>query len=463
MVSPEAILALSRQAVVAPAGHGKTELIAKVAALGTRTLVLTHTHAGVHAIRARLKKLHVPSESVVVDTIASWACKYVQAFPGRAGFPAANPKTAQEWNNVYLGASLLLQSSVVRDVIRASYDRVLIDEYQDCEQYQHDIAMQLSSIVPTVIFGDPMQGIFEFVESRISWKTNVGGSFPQAYELQEPYRWASTNPELGQWIAQVRQQLQKGEPINLQGGPVRFIQSDSAFDMSLFFDDIDARQGSTAGIYCWRNTCNDLAKTTRGAFQAIEEIAARRLIEFAAVWDDTSANSAGRLNALRLLIDDAMTRAPADPLQPVDPNLQSELLAAWDAFSNSGLESDALEVLRLERAHPLNRTYRGELITDARRALGELVAGRHSSMVVASEAVRHRLSIAGRAPVARTISTPLLLKGLEFDHVLIPDANHYVKQQHAAAKLFYVAISRARYSLTISAKTPILQFPLPNL
>ncbi|WP_299832993.1 ATP-binding domain-containing protein [Pseudomonas sp.] len=69
----------------------------------------------------------------------------------------------------------------------------------------------------------------------------------------------------------------------------------------------------------------------------------------------------------------------------------------------------------------------------------------------------------GRATVARTISTPLLLKGLEFDHVLIPDAEHYVKQKTAAAKSFYVAISRARHSLTISSKTPILQFPLPNL
>ena len=49
MVTPESILTLSRRAVVAPAGHGKTELIAKVAALGRRTLVpVSYTHLRAH-------------------------------------------------------------------------------------------------------------------------------------------------------------------------------------------------------------------------------------------------------------------------------------------------------------------------------------------------------------------------------------------------------------------------------
>lgn len=462
MATPEAVLALSRQAVVAPAGHGKTELIARAAALGLRTLVLTHTHAGVHAIRSRLRRLHVPNDLVVVDTIASWACRYVQAFPRRSNHPPRNPK-GQGWNAVYSGATSLLQSSIARDIIKASYDRILIDEYQDCEQYQHEISLLLSSIVPTVIFGDPMQGIFEFVDSRISWSASVAGSFPQAYELQEPHRWAKTNKELGLWISQVRQMLMNGQAIDLRDGPIKLIESDSAFDMSLFFDGIDDRPGTTAAIHCWRKTCNDLAKCTKGAFQSIEEIAAQRLIDFAEEWDDAANDAQRRCTALRSLTGDAMTQATVDPQQGYDYGLDVALQAAWVALAHSGLAADALDVLKLERGHPLARTYRGELMADARRAIGELVAGRQDSMVVACETVRHRLSIAGRAPIARTISTPLLLKGLEFDHVLIPDATHYVKQKHAAAKSFYVAISRARYSLTISSKNPILQFPLPNL
>lgn len=462
MVTPESILTLSRRAVVAPAGHGKTELIARVAALGKRTLVLTHTHAGVHAIRARLKRLHVSNDAVVVDTIASWARRYVQAFPRRSGTSELHP-TKPNWDDIYLGAVSILQSSVAQEVIKASYERVLIDEYQDCDQYQHSIAMWLSCIVPTVVFGDPMQGIFEFVETKIGWSESVASYFTHAYQLEVPHRWAAANIELGNWVADTRQRLMEGLPIDLRDGPVKYIQSNNAFDMSLFFDGFDSRTGSTAAINCWRSTCNDLAKTTRGAFQSIEEIAAKRLMDFAEVWDMPGSTPQARSNALRSLIDDAVTRILPESGTASDTVLEIELYAAWAKFSIEGSAELALEVLKLERSHPLSRTYRGELIGDTRRALTELAEGRHHSLVAASEAVRHRLSVTGRAPVARTISTPLLLKGLEFDHVLIPDAMHYVKQKTAAAKSFYVAISRARHTLTISSKSPILEFPLPNL
>lgn len=462
MVTPESILTLSRRAVVAPAGHGKTELIAKVAALGRRTLVLTHTHAGVHAIRARLQRMHVPSDKVVVDTIASWARQYVQAFPGRSGRPAMHPNKPN-WDDVYLGAASILQSPVVQEVIKASYDRVLIDEYQDCEQYQHLIACWLSCIVPTVVFGDPMQGIFEFVATKIGWNDSVASYFPHAYELQVPHRWATANTELGKWIAETRQKLMTGEPIDLREGPINYIQSNNAFDMSLFFDEFNSRPGSTAAINCWRNTCNELAKSTRGAFQSIEEIAAKRLMDFAEIWDMSVSTPQARANGLRSLVDDAITRAPAAPGNPSDAILDIEISAAWAILSISGSVESALEVLKLERSHPLARTFRGELIGDTRRALNEIAEGRHQGLVAASEAVRQHLSRTGRAPVARTISTPLLLKGLEFDHVLIPDAIHYARQKSAAAKSFYVAISRARHTLTISSKTPILEFALPNL
>lgn len=52
-----------RAAVVAAAGCGKTNLIAQAVAAhsGGRELILTHTHAGVHAIRARLSQFKAGS------------------------------------------------------------------------------------------------------------------------------------------------------------------------------------------------------------------------------------------------------------------------------------------------------------------------------------------------------------------------------------------------------------------
>ena len=63
----------------------------------------------------------------------------------------------------------------------------------------------------------------------------------------------------------------------------------------------------------------------------------------------------------------------------------------------------------------------------------------------------------------RTVSTPLLLKGLEFDHVVIPDATHFGNERQAQAKLFYDAISRATRTLTIASSQRFVQFNAPDL
>ncbi len=96
--------ALCNAAIVAPAGHGKTEIIANVAAMGRRALILTHTHAGVHAIRERLKRLGVPHVQVAVDTIAAWSMRYAHAFPGIAQPPDGMPQSSQAWTQIYLAA-----------------------------------------------------------------------------------------------------------------------------------------------------------------------------------------------------------------------------------------------------------------------------------------------------------------------------------------------------------------------
>ncbi|MHA6791854.1 UvrD-helicase domain-containing protein [Pseudomonas bijieensis] len=335
----------------------------------------------------------------------------------------------------------------------------MIDEYQDCELHQHQIAMGLSSIVPTVVFGDPMQGIFEFVDTRIRWSEHIDNSFTTAYELTEPHRWTNANSELGRWISYARQQLMTGQPLDLRTGPLNFLQCNDAFEMGLFFNGFDQREGTTAAIHCRRGICNRLAQSTNGAYQTIEEIAAARLMEFAAGWDGAQTPDE-RANALRAILNDTMTQANANG--EVSADHTASIAAAWQSLRQTGSPTHALEVISRERAHPLARTYRAELLNDAKRALKDLEAGRRVNLVVACEAVRHRLSHTGRAPTVRTISTPLLLKGLEYDHVLIPDATHFLNEM-AAAKLFYVAISRARWSLTIASRNPVLQFPIPNL
>lgn len=65
------------------------------------------------------------------------------------------------------------------------------------------------------------------------------------------------------------------------------------------------------------------------------------------------------------------------------------------------------------------------------------------------ESIRH----AGRRPDTRIVSRTVLIKGLEFDHVLIANLQALDDPQN-----LYVALSRARKSLTVMGASPRLQF-----
>jgi superfamily I DNA/RNA helicase len=464
MANLDALINVGNAAVVAPAGHGKTEAIAKAAARGCRTLILTHTHAGVHAIRSRLKRLGIPHARVSVDTIAGWCMRYAHAFPKHAEPPPDMPKNGAEWNQLYMGTRNILDVGPIREVVEASYDRILIDEYQDCGNLQHELASALSEIVPTIIFGDPMQGIFEFAGANLDWNHTIHPRFPLAMTLEEPHRWNAKNPELGKWIAKTRGKLMRGEVIDLASGPITYRPTENVFDMGAFFEDLDTKIGSIAAIHCNKGLCYRLAKSSRGGYQAIEEIAANRLRDFAIAWDQATG-SHGRSAAFRSLLEECFHFSEEVPEEENQDSM--ELIAEINAtLQRLSVENDIeafRNLLTLSRKHPRWRLFRNELWRDTERSISEVASGRSTSMVEAVSKIRQRVSLTGRQLPRRTVSTPLLLKGLEFDHVLVPDATHFANEQYAQAKLFYVAISRATQSLTIASSQRYLQFPIPPL
>lgn len=460
MVDAGALLLLGNAAVVAPAGHGKTEVIAQAAALGRRSLILTHTHAGVHAIRARLKRMRVSTTQVAVDTIAGWCTRYAHAFPGVAEPPGAEPQSNAEWEQLYRGATRALQVGAIRQVVAASYDRILVDEYQDCNLLQHDLVRALSSIVPTVVFGDPMQGIFEFAGATLDWDEDIYPSFPLAGTLDVPHRWSGKNPALGQWIAETRQKLQLRQPIDLQDPRINARSSANAFDMAILFDGMSGRDGSFAAIHCNKGICYRLAKAANGGYQAIEEVAANALMEFAREWD-AATTAAGKLQSLKNLSDVCFHKMAALPGAPPDAADEASRLALADAGRELACgtgAAGAAKFIALARNRPTWKIYRSGLWRDAESACNELAAERAESMIEAATRIKQRTGSMGRRLPTRTVSTPLLLKGLEFDHVVIPDATHFLNERQARAKLFYVAISRATQSLTIGSSSRFLNF-----
>jgi UvrD/REP helicase N-terminal domain/UvrD-like helicase C-terminal domain len=464
MLDAASLIGLGNAAIVAPAGHGKTEIIANVAALGRRALILTHTHAGVHAIHSRMSRLKIHHSAAAVDTIAGWCMRYAHAFPGVAKPPSEMPKTSAEWEQLYIGATLALQVSAVREVIAASYDRILIDEYQDCGASQHKLAITLSKIVPTLIFGDPMQGIFEFAGATLKWDSEIHPAFPLAGTLDIPHRWNGKNPELGEWIAETRIKLMMGERIDLADPRITYRESSDAFDMATMFDGIDQKEGSFAAIHCNKRICYGLARAARGGYQAIEEVAANRLNEFAKMWDSATTSEL-RFQAINRLMADCFQQKDVAEGETVDPDeteIEIELKKIQANFNLVDDLSAAGQLMCLMRKRVHWKLHRSELWRDAERAVSEVTTGRAKSMVDAATTIRQRVSNSGRKLPKRVVSTPLLLKGLEFDHVVIPDATHFENERNAQAKLFYVAISRATQSLTISSSSRWISLPIPN-
>ncbi len=122
--------------------------------------------------------------------------RYANAFPTAARPPTGQPRNNAEWDQLYAGTIAALRLAPVRAVLLASYDRILIDEYQNCGQLQHELAIELATLVPTVVFGDPMQGIFEFAGATLQWEEEIHPYFPLAGNLETPHRWAGKNPDI---------------------------------------------------------------------------------------------------------------------------------------------------------------------------------------------------------------------------------------------------------------------------
>lgn len=96
--------------VLAPAGFGKTHLIAEsVGRADRRQLVLTHTFAGVSAIRRKMRLCRVPASLFQIDTIASWALRFACAYPSVSKWTVRRPESKQ-WPKMYAACSALLDN-----------------------------------------------------------------------------------------------------------------------------------------------------------------------------------------------------------------------------------------------------------------------------------------------------------------------------------------------------------------
>jgi superfamily I DNA/RNA helicase len=143
--------------ITAPAGCGKTQLIADALSQHTGdkpVLVLTHTNAGVAALRARLQRGGVRSSAYMVSTIDGFAMRLAVKFPLRTGLDTwvlelTNPNV--DYPLIRSAVQGLLQAGHINDLISSTYSRLLVDEYQDCNIAQHCIVCSIAQILASLV------------------------------------------------------------------------------------------------------------------------------------------------------------------------------------------------------------------------------------------------------------------------------------------------------------------------
>jgi len=457
--------ALTKDAVViAPAGCGKTNLIAEATAHHNtgQELILTHTHAGVYAVRNRLQKFGADPRSYMVDTIAGWSLRYSAAYPAISGLTNFIPGVAGEWNDVYNGMIKLLENRVIRRIIKQSYSGVYVDEYQDCLRLQHQIIRELAGLLPCRIVGDPLQSIFGFGQNQLAeWDSDVMRSFTKIGELDTPWRWANTNPELGQWLKVAREKLIAKETIDLKNAPktICWISSTDVGEQRKSYYRIGNTKNETACIIgTWEAQCHLLARNIGGFYSSMETIECKDLI----TWASELEASRG-LKRAQLVCDFAgvcctgvktpfknIIKRLSDKMrktQSIPDNIITLLKSVAQEESLSPI-LPALESIRKMKGVNLFRT---ELYYEMCRTLTEHSNGKTASLQESSLVVRERTRQFGRRLVPRIVSRTLLIKGLEFDNCMIVGADKL------DAKNLYVALTRGSRTLTIISKEPKLK------
>jgi hypothetical protein len=137
------------------------------------------------------------------------------------------------------------------------------------------------------------------------------------------------------------------------------------------------------------------------------------------------------------------------------PAQYSVLQTALDDLESKGVPA----IPRLiETALKTQLVFRRELFGEMKRAAQEFSTDKYATFQEAAYAARAKTRLNGRKPEPRIISRTLLIKGLEFDHAIVLNADKLQDREN-----FYVAITRGCRSLTVLSEAPILRFDTPQM
>ncbi|EME55765.1 hypothetical protein G352_22616 [Rhodococcus ruber BKS 20-38] len=407
-----------------------------------------------------MNKFGVGREQVVVRTIDSWSYDLIAHFPKLAQLAVP---AVPDWSKVgdyHRAAACAAGSKAVRRMLKVSYSNLFIDEYQDCLTNQHELAVALSQVLPTTVLGDPLQSLFHFGKNQpVDWGTDVLSNFPAVTVAHRPRRWDPHHAPLGAWLVNIRDNLTQGQPIDLTSAPVTWVQRrDSRTFVGRCYEALKL-EGTIAVLGQFRPDCVKAAASLGGSYSVMEAVDEKVPLLLAEKIDTREG-----IEVAQAVLEFAITCSSGIPKHI--PAAKRRQLGEGKPFTtrNENLKPVYEAILQVQSA-PIAGTVRTALdllgklpnvTIHCREAWSEItrsVAMAMSDDCTVTEALQHirnQTRTVGRRSSSRVVSRPLLVKGLEYDHVIIVNPAKYSAQE------LYVALTRGSKSVTVISETVVL-------
>lgn len=450
----EDFISHKKSMLISPAGYGKTYTIAECVAMGYgKSLILTHTNAGVAALKNRLKTKGVPSAKYHIETISGYAQKYIKAYIPADKIPQQD-QSSKYYPFIIKTATSLFKNDLIGDIIRNSYKRMFVDEYQDCTLSQHQFIVQLSNYLNTHILGDPMQGIFDFIPNdpivNLEDDSMMGDFSNHKYELETPWRWINSGiPELGNQLKLLRTELETTKATNIDYTKYSHIKEYSVTDRTSLREIVnEIFRNYSDVLFIHHNTINiskriSFVQFTNNAVYLIEAIDNKIFYELSKTADAIIPDLV--VLAVRNICYPIFAKTEIDKWLGEYDVRKRKGEYAKDALLLDGLinkakessrKSDVANIIEWFSSYLHIPIYRKDLYYSMIRAL-RLSDEKQISAFDAMCDVRNNIRRAGRNIKGRCIGTTLLTKGLECECVVLLGSNCFVDYKH-----LYVALTR---------------------
>lgn len=468
----EAFLSADKSIVIAPAGYGKTHTIAEAIAAyrgEKKVLVLTHTHAGIASLKDKFKQQGIPATMYHLDTICSFALALTKTYHlNKEEIPPESDMTAM-FNFALEHTTQILKAKPIRRLMQAKYEHLIVDEYQDCYELQHQMILELANTLKTHLLGDPLQGIFGFRGERLvdfddasfaPFKANL-------QTLETPWRWNNAGCNaLGQDLARIRSKLQAGEDVDLREyQSILKIYGDEK-DYAIPYTDIKTQifreLRRDAVIIHPMSAATEPRKSVVRAFnmlQLLEPIDGQDYYTWCEAFDRLSGPAL--VKAVAEMMGKACSKTPVGnwindkgalvrKSKEADLEVRNGLKEIVEPLCERKSYGQIAILINAIGSLPGVTVYRKELVRNVVQVLVEA----NKLGLTATEALARNRNIArrsGRPLTKKSIGTTLLTKGLEFDNVVVLNAH-----QFDSPRQLYVALTRCCKRLVVITKNPVL-------